>query len=267
MSYITNLEKKYLYLKNRNFSDRQILWRLLWANIVLLLSHKKLNPTKEDRLLHIAFRTNGGFGNVLIHANFINEFRQYVGYDNVEISVYAHPVQEISDAIFQGQNFVNRYYNYTDLSKHDFKYFDLVVDIHSFPEVLRADLPKIHAISPKLYHLVVNWNAFRRDDNYEHFFTLRPVLNSQIYLYSILNQKNCLNVADIGNNFLMKDYSIKIKIFKNENDVLGKYNLKKKGFITIQRGDPFSGTKEAPKMWPKKYYEQLIPQIKQPKCS
>lgn len=264
MSYITDLEKKYLYLKKNNYSEKKIAWLLLVKQICFLLSGKDIQSPGEEKKLRIAFRTNGGFGNVLIHANFIKKLSEYIGKNRLEIIVYAHPIPEISDAIFKGQEFVDSYYNYTDLKESDFHYFDLVVDIHSFPEILKANMSKIHAISPVFYHLLEDWDAFRRDDNYERFFTLRPYLNSQIYLFSILNKKNCLNVADITNAFNIEDFDIDIKIFKPENSVLSNYKLKKRGYITLQRGvNPFSGTTEAPKMWPKEYYEELVILLKQ----
>lgn len=233
---------------------------LLFAKqISFLLFRKDVSSFCEENKLRVAFRTNGGFGNVLIHANFIKKFCEFVEKKNLEIIVYAHPIQAISDAIFKGQEYVDSYYNYTDLKEADFHYFDLVIDIHSFPEVLKANMAKIHAISPVMYHLIEKWDAFRRDDHYQRFFTLRPYLNSQIYLFSILNKKNCLNVADITNDLNIENFDIDIKIFKSERDILSKYKLNRGGFITLQRGvNPFSGTTEAPKMWPKEYYEKLI---------
>lgn len=249
MSCYQDFLRKYFYFKEQSCSRKKF--------------EKSIQISGEEMKLRVAFRTNGGFGNVLIHANFIKKFSEFIGKDNLKIIVYAHPIQEVTDAIFKEQEYVDSYYKHSDLRESDFYYFDLVVEIHSFPEVLKADMTKIHAISPTLYHLIEAWEAFRCNDNYKRFFTLRPVLNSLIYAFSILNKKNCLNVADITNAFNIKDFDIDVKISKLEDNVLSKYKLKKNGFITLQRGvNPFSKTAEAPKMWPKEYYEKLIPLLK-----
>ncbi len=215
-------------------------------------------------VLRIAFRTNGGFGNVLIHANFINYFRKNFPLPNVHLTVYGHPVPEMTDTIFKNQNFVDAYYNYRDLSSCDYPNYDVVIEIYSFPEIIKADWKKIKNVSVELYDLLKAWKKFRDDERFSSYFALRPLLNSQIYKYSILNGKNCLNVADIDNLLgLPSEYTLDIKIDKDEDSYLNDLGLKRQKFITLQRGvNPFSGTTEAPKMWPVEHFNKLIVLLK-----
>ena len=47
--------------------------------------------------------------------------------------------------------------------------------------------------------------------------------------------------------------------YKDEEKRLQEFGLNKDRFITIQRGvNPFSGTIEAPKMWPVEHFNTLI---------
>ena len=268
MSYIAQFEKKYLKHKKNKYTDKKTALKMVFWNLKYIfnnISNKKTNNELiPSRVLYIAFRTNGGFGNVLIHANFIKQFREKFSNPNINITVFGHPIKEMTEAIFKEQNFVDSYYNYTDLKDSDFDYYDLVIDIHSYPDIRKANYSKIHAINPNLYNLLMIWKNFRNNDNVSRFFTLRPILNSQIYIYSILNEKNCLNVADIDNALgLAPDFTLELKCNKDEKQVLHTLKLQPQKFITVQRGvNPFSGTTEAPKMWPVEYYEKLIKLLK-----
>ena len=211
-----------------------------------------------DRTLIIAFRTNGGVGNVIICANFIKCFRET--FKNIKIVVFGHPINDVTEAIFKGQDFIDEYYNYCDLRESDFDYYDLIIDLRSFPEILKADFDKIHGINPKLFNLVKKWEDFHNDNRYVRYFTLQPYLNSQIYLYGILNNKTCVNIADIDNLLkLGKSFNLDLKIFKDEKKILKDLGLTRHKFITLQRGvNPFSGVVEAPKMWPLSNYDELV---------
>lgn len=59
------------------------------------------------------------------------------------------------------------------------------------------------------------------------------------------------------------DYILDIHINKDEEKRLQEFGLNKDRFITIQRGvNPFSGTIEAPKMWPVEHFNTLIKLLK-----
>ena len=202
MSYLAEFYRKYIKYTDKHYNDRMIAYKMLLWNAKYLFngssSGEDINLLKSN-LITIAVRTNGGVGNVLIHCNFLKYFREYLGKERVELVVYGHPVKEVTDAIFMQQPFIDRYYCYKDLHEEDYKYYDLVIDIHSFPEILKINTGKIHALCPKLSFLLKQWDNFKRDDRYLRFFTLRPLLNNNIYRYSILHNNNCLNVADIDN--------------------------------------------------------------------
>lgn len=271
MTYVELIFRRYWKYKNKGYSDKKIIIKFIFYNFRLLFNKKTDCPDghnqlyiNNDRKLVIAFRTNGGFGNVLIHANFIKCFYEKFRNHNLNVVVFGHPSSEINEAIFDKQDFVTAYYNYTDLKKEDFSYYDAVIDIHSFPDILKADWNKIHGVNPALFKLFDKWKRFRDDDHFSRFFTLRPLLNSQIYKYSILNNKTCFNVADIDNALNMPDdYILDIHINKDEEKRLQEFGLIKDRFITIQRGvNPFSGTIEAPKMWPVEHFNTLIKLLK-----
>lgn len=269
MSYLAEFYRKYIKYTDKHYNDWMIAYKMLLWNAKYLFngssSGEDINLLKSN-LITIAVRTNGGVGNVLIHCNFLKYFREYLGKERVELVVYGHPVKEVTDAIFMQQPFIDRYYCYKDLHEEDYKYYDLVIDIHSFPEILKINTGKIHALCPKLSFLLKQWDNFKRDDRYLRFFTLRPLLNNNIYRYSILHNNNCLNVADIDNvlGVSTKEYKISLFIAKDEKIILQSLGLKKYKYITLQRGvNPFSGTNESPKMWPVEYYNKLIKMLKE----
>lgn len=303
MNYLEKIEDKIQGYKKRGYGRKKILLKFIAFNFKLLFSNKfeinnqvinsndvidnhKINTSQEEMIkssikenfskffstkmqnnyeLRIAFRTNGGFGNVLIHANFIKYFKEYLENSNIKITVFGHPIKEMTDAIFDGLDFIDRYYNYTDLNNNDFPYYDAVIDIHSFPEIIHVNWQRIHSIDLKLYKLLQIWNEFRQNDTFCRFFTLRPNLNSQIYLYGILNHKTCLTIGDINNELCVtNDYTISLKISKNEEERLSEFNLQKDKYITLQRGvNIFSGTNEAPKMWSLENFNKLVSLLKE----
>lgn len=263
MTYLSKNEKIYLELKKLEYSDKKIAWYLLLTQLKFILFNKKIPVFSSPSVFNIAFRIYGGIGNTLIHANFIKYFCEYINVKDISINVYGLLEQEVSDTIFNSQDFTNIYYSNSDLNENNFEYFDLVIDMHYIPNVIKANLTTINTLSPKLFHLIEKWINFKNDHRYNVFYAY----DSHLYEYGIINSKNCLNIADITNDLKIKDFSINVKILKNEENVLSKLNLEKNNFITVQRGqhsaNKFSGSIESTKMWPLDHYEALIILLKQ----
>lgn len=275
MNYLLELHKKINKYKKKKYGKFFTLVKLVFINFRMffknvdfstdLVSDLSIQNDTQSRKLVIAIRCNGGVGNVLINANFIKILYDKIKNDDIDFVIFGHPIKECNDAIFKDQYFVTRYYNYTELKKDDFPYYDCVIEIHSFPDIVKANFSKIHAVSVELYNILLAWNKFRKDDAFCRMYTNRPRMNANIYKYGILNKKNCLNIADIDGLLEVPDdsYSLDLNICKDEDLYLKEIGLYNTKFITLQRGcNPFSGTKESPKLWPVEYYEELILKLK-----
>lgn len=215
-----------------------------------------------DEKIEISVLTDGGAGNLIIQANFIKNFREYFENEPIILNVFGHRNQQLNDAVFAEQDFVDNYYNYSERSNGLSS--DVCISLNLYPEVI-YEADKVEILLPKLHNLLELWRSFIDEDASRKYCIRKPMRDYNAYLLAILNGKNCLNAADIGEKLHVgRKYRLKLILRKKEEVRLKDWKLVPGKFITIQRGaTPSSYVKEGPKLWPIEHYEELIRLLKQ----
>lgn len=214
--------------------------------------------------IKVAFKVNGGFGTVIVRANFINyffnKFRKYC-----HISIFGHSNDNINNAIFKNQDFCDVYYNSNQYRNEYESEYDLIILLDLIPFIVKKDIKKIENISKELKDIILSWeNYINIDGNniYKNF-----IRESKPYLYKKLinSKKNILNSIDIYNNFnISNEYILNINLYKNTEEVLSKFNISKNSYITLQRGaNPKIEFSSIPKLWPVEYYNNIVILLKE----
>ena len=195
-----------------------------------------ISPKKSNEIL-IAFKSNGANTNVLIHLNLIKKLLDKVSCPELKVFFFGGMDKEFNDAVFKNLSFIHSFHESTELREDDYSYYDAVVELDLFADVVRANFEKIHAISLGLYQILFGWFTFKNNELYSNMFKLRPKLDCNIYKWGMLNGKNCLDIADVDNVLnIEQEYSFDIETNETKTTKLLKsLNLKAQKFITIQR--------------------------------
>ena len=214
----------------------------------------------KDKLVRIAFNTNGGAGTLFVHMNFIYSFWKYISDEHMQIIVFGHKSDNLNRLVFEGQPCITEYYN-TSESSHEFEY-DACIHLNFFPEVIYANVAIVKQI-PKLQELLDVWKKFLDVDPFRRYTIVQPDTDVNAYIYALNNGKCYLNVLDV--NSVMKvsaNYSWHLKV-KNIKQTLHQYNLEENQYITLQTGaTPAAQSKQSPKTWRSSYFEELVRLIK-----
>ncbi len=222
---------------------------------------------KEDNIkVNVLAKINGGFGTVLVRANYIYCFYRYLAETQncVSIDVIGHKSKEMNDAIFKGLECVSNYYPECEWSKRKSLDYDLVFSLDMYPRIESVNKERCEEFE-KIKDLIEVWENFQNSQSAQLYY--KNLRESKPYEMRKLmnNYKFVLNSADIDNLLeIGEEYDMPVSIFKNEKSVLESFGLLEKKYITIQRGvNPKLGTTESPKMWSQLNYELLIKMIKE----
>lgn len=215
---------------------------------------------KRERV-SIVFVSNGGAGGMLIHANFIKAFHDYLQDENLKIAVVGHSSGDFNNAVFKKQLYIDEYFCASEKKKVIF--YDVYVNLNFYPDV-KFESDRVAIESPKLHRLLEEWRSFIQSDKIRQANIERPTDDLSTYVFGVVNGKNFVNIGDVGGLLgIEKDLRLPLHLHKGENDVLKKFNLENYVYITLQRGaTPGLNMKELPKLWPLEYYNELIRLLK-----
>lgn len=217
---------------------------------------KRYNIMNQDVRITLAIITNGGAGNLFIQANFIYCLQKYLVNEPVKLIVFGHKSDELNELVFGQQDFTGQYFNNSESSNG--YYYDVCVNLNFYPEVM-WEASGVKEKSVRLHKLLCCWKDFMKSEPFREYCMIHPYCDVNAYIYGINNDKNCLNIADIGGMLGMKkSYDMYLRIEENST-YLHDLGLAAGQYITIQRGaTPGSHLKESPKLWPVCHYEELI---------
>ncbi len=209
--------------------------------------------------IKIAVKVNGGFGTILVRANFLHCLYEYLGGENVQITVFGHKSQKMNDAIFQGQKSIYAYYPEEDWIKTEAGGFDLRFTLDLYPDIHDYKGDTISS-NEKLRTVFDAWQSLKLNKANDIYFHKLRESKPYLYTWMIIQHKTVLNSADVrGILGVGSEYRMPILTNADCGETLEKFGLKGKKFITLQRGiNPKLATTENPKMWPVEYYEDLI---------
>jgi ADP-heptose:LPS heptosyltransferase len=215
------------------------------------------------KMINTAILINGGFGTVLVRANFMKYFISRFS-KILRIDIYGHPSNDVNRAIFgNGENF-NSIKSKNCWNKKLIDNYDLIIQLDTVLDVQKNKIKKSKE-NQELISYLNKWEKFKES----HLKYYKWIRESKPYLYKYLigKGKNIFNSLDLFDDFNVgDDYVIDIPYnSKSEKEVLKKFDLLDRKYITIQYGaNPKIQTagNPIPKLWPSEYFEQLIPLLK-----
>ena len=213
-----------------------------------------------DTGLRIAFKFEGGYGDYLICANFLEYFRERFGSPDICFDLY-------------GSSSLKDIYNYEIPNvrvcpESDFNFdfdnagYDLVFKIAKRNALLYADEDKITRIFPALFGYVQLCKKYR-DEN-RRIFDANPELDSLTSAASEIKGLKRIQEADIYGYFgITEDFRFRLLIKENEDGYLKSLGLQKRKFILVHRGWYAKETGGVHvKTWSLESCSDLIPRLK-----
>ena len=231
--------------------------RVLWMKFYIKRYFKK---NKDHSTLNILFVISGGFGDFLVNANYIYNFRKYIGEsENIKIDICTgkRDINHCKGVFKNNTNGINNIFIYNDYDK--LTGYDIIFYFPNFIYTSYCNLKKVYKFNHKLYNLLIAYKAFKKK------YANRYLIASNIYDMVIANNKKMLQMADIdGILGIKKDFNFPVPYPENEDEILEKFNLKDKIFITFNRGIcKNDAAAEGTKMWSYEKTNELVKLIKQ----
>ena len=211
---------------------------------------------RKNQVPCIVFSISGGLGDFLLGLNLVYHVYLYLMDSPVQIKIHFHS-SIVLKSFCKNMPWIAQ--SSTSLrSLHG----DLLVEIRNFPCIINMDKKKVKNYGVKLQKLISLWKNF-----YIHnrkYFDYSPQLDSLGHIHGQISGSKRINEGDIGGLLNMNEtYKLHIPITLNEEEVLKKYCLSGKKFITFQRGlGTFDEGTINTKLWPAKYYDKLTETIK-----
>lgn len=199
----------------------------------------------EPNKLKVEFLVTGGLGDFLVNANYIYNFCKYINKnENIKVDVWCN--ENRKDYLF---SFFREKFNFIDecnlYAKRQEKCYDLSINICAHLYILSYNIDKIQRLSPKLYELVLAYNSFQKKYGASWFHY------TNIYHYLLAHNKKYVQLPDItGKIGIKKEFNFPVIYPQNEKEILEKFSLNNKVFITLNYGvDKLNKTPQSTKMW------------------
>lgn len=251
-------EQRREFTENNTPVFSKLFINFLGKNILFKKEHLKKNKNPET--LNILFALYGGFGDFLINANFIYYFAKYIGKDkNIKIDVCSKKCdfEHCNGVLQSGINGVDDIFLYDSYDKSTG--YDIVFTMCTFVYTSYCNIKKINKINKKLYNLLMVHKAFKKNHQ-GRFLTA-----ANMYKTAIANNKSMLQLSDVGELLgIKKDFDFPVPYPENEDEILEKFGLKDRIFITFNRGIcKNDAAAEGTKMWSYDKTNELVKLIKE----
>lgn len=239
-------------------------FKLFWWSFKCLFKRYEIDndfvkiEIQKDKKLNIAFVCGGGIGDIIISALYISKFIKKIDCPYNSCLFVGQSVSSIK-ALLNQHVFAENIYKISELNE---QLFDIVIRFEvQFPNVSYIDEKRVFKKSKFLksyYNSIMNFNT-----KYSSIVGLGEKTYKQQAFLTILN-KTRITGMDIGNFLHLKhDDKIKLTLPINGKDILKRYDLIDKPFITIQRGvDVMNKSCESTRLWSISSFEELVFSIK-----
>ena len=206
------------------------------------------------------FIVYGGFGDFLVNANYIYNFAKFFeDSKNIRIDIGAIKKEETHcRGVFKKNT--NGITDVFILEEFDNSIgYDLIFGLHTPLCTMYCNSKKISKLNKKLYEFLDEYKNFK--EKYRDRFYIFP----NQYDIAIANNKNRLQIADVNGILgIEKNYNFPVPYPENEDEILEKFNLKDKIFITFNRGIcKNDAAAEGTKMWSYEKTNALVKLIKE----
>lgn len=240
-------------------------FKLFWWSFKCLFKRYEIDndivkiKIRKNKKLNIAFVCGGGIGDIIISALYISKFIKKIDCPYNSCLFVGQSVSSIK-ALLNQHEFAENIYKISELNE---QLFDIVLRFEvQFPNISYIDEKRVFKKSKFLksyYNSIMNFNT-----KYSSIVGLGEKTYKQQAFLTILN-KTRITGMDVGDFLQLKhDDKIKLTLPMNGREILKKYDLIDKPFITIQRGvDVMNKSSESTKLWSVENYEILSNLIKE----
>lgn len=253
---IINATNRYILTKNAIYKEKRSPQSGADSSPVIYRNINKDN-------LNILFVLGGGLGDLIVAANYIFKFVSEFGHDFIHYDVLTQSVSpDVASTIFKECYIIDGLYSRDDNSNfQDYIHnHDVVLDIRRYPEIRVMNTSKIAKYEPRLIEYLHLCKAYT-DSNQR--MIKNKLFDGQSACIEIIKGKKRISQPDINNYFRISEkYEYKIPLLYDTNQLLIKYQLYSKPFISIHRGTD-SRFDNSVKLWPISYYNRLIRYIKE----
>ncbi len=201
---------------------------------------------EESDVLTILFHIGGGFGDFLINANYIYYLALYIeklSNKKIKIDLAATNQQmEYLKSVFKNDTYIDNCYCLDEINPSEYDFWGY---INCQLIIKKFNKSKIKRLNIKLYDLLEKYIKFDKEHYFEAFYL------SNIYHYAMANNKKRIQIADLSGDLQIEtNLNFPLPYPNNEHEILDKFNLKNKIFISINRGiDKNNKNNESTKMW------------------
>lgn len=150
----------------------------------------------NQKTIQIALRTNGDLSNTIIGLNYA-QYLSTAFCDELEVHVFVTNDPILLDILSANQ--YNLRFHDRNISDSDF--FQCIVELELFPNVIYYDRDKIIRVSRRFTTLLDLWIQFKNDEQTKIFLESGQKYLPNIFLYLLANKQKIYNSLDI-NSFL-----------------------------------------------------------------
>ena len=249
---------------NKYIDKKYPMWFILLKTILITLGEykflKRWNTPPKDNKLNICLYMQGGVGDIIVYNIYLKELIKKLDTD-VTIDVYPTLNNSISKSLFK--NYPVAIKNYELYKQGKISYYDIILDFKRLTVLKYANYRRLKEKSKFLYNYCKSLESFQA--NYPFIYSnpwdTIPISKD----LGLALGKTRETLPDISGELgLSNETTSYLALNPKAFEILDKYNLKDKTFITIHRG--LDGNVIAPncvRLWPLSYYNELIKQIKQ----
>ena len=210
----------------------------------------------SDKNLHVAFILEGGIGDIVINANYIENFIRIASCP-VVIDIYAGQKKDILQSIFG-----NKVYISNIMGDKPLQYaYDAVIDMLYMPKLLRADEGRLTYLGgEKLNDCLINMRRFAAV--FPEWVSSRSCNFVGLFGYARIRGLNRNRLASAGNmeeGFDENLFSLSVPAITP--DVLERFPFLNAPFIAVNRS--VGSSRESTKLWSVKEYQNVLTRIKE----
>lgn len=219
---------------------------------VTKIEDKELLNTNNKKIIKIAIINGGGMGDSIIDVAFLQNLKTVLPKES-QIDYYAK-----SALMFRAHPALNHVYNDTREIEKNSQSYDVILGNHRFFMIKKLDKDKVKQLCPLLYEFC----------NYHHDLRTRIMRNHNdnnalFRIYADLLGKNRWEQLDpLSITGFDRHCSLFMPIHEEACQILERLSLKKKTYITINRGVDRNLPENCPKLWPLRHYKEFVAKIK-----
>ena len=264
-------QKKHMY-NHRKFSLKLMIW--LFRSLLRKYNsdnnsvvEEELTVCKEDILdvnsskLNIGFLFGGGYGDILIAANYVYKFKEKFG--DINIDVFVHDSQGLvgaANTIFYDGHVIRKLYPMKGYETV-FEEYDLFIRCNRVPNAIHVKTNRLSEINPGLLGYYYETEKYKKLN--ERYYSKAGITDGQSALMCVLEGKKRIQQPDVyGILGISEYYEYPLLTVINEDEYLKNLELKNQVYITVHRGLDTRFSKKSTKLWPVEYYDILIKMIK-----